>query len=61
MTKAEREQARFQRAMRDLGEAEGKRIYDEAFQTCRKNGISEARAKDYAESRVVGYANWVMR
>ncbi len=61
MTKAERERAEFRRAMRDLGEAEGKRIFDDAFRSCRRDGISEAGAKDFAESVVVGQANWVMR
>ena len=61
MTKVERERAEFRRAMRDLGEAEGKRIYDDAFKRCYTGGVSKAKAQEYAESVVVGHANWVMR
>mgnify|MGYP003140731826 FL=1 len=61
MTTAEREKAEFRRAMRDLGESEGKRIYDEAYNRCRKDKMSEAGSKEFAESVVVGHANWVMR
>ncbi len=51
----------FERAMRDLGESEGKRIYDQAFASARKEGISEKGAKNYAEDVVIGQADWVMR
>jgi hypothetical protein len=51
----------FERAMRDLGESEGKRIYDQAFASARKEGISEKGAKNYAEDVVINQADWVMR
>ena len=50
-----------ERAMRDLGESEGKRIYDQAFASARKEGISEKGAKNYAEDVVINQADWVMR
>ena len=59
--KKSREQVEFERAIRDIGKEEGNKMFADAFKSCRQSGMSEKGAQEFAQSSVVGYANWIVK